>query len=120
LIAIDCGTSYNFLKGDVAMNTSSENQSLFKQPTAWLPLVMSFVALAMILGYVAIFGVVHQEDEGAPARIFQILMILQLPIVAFFGLRWLAKKPKETLVVLAVQAVVWIIPILTVMWFESL
>lgn len=100
------------------MNT--ENQSLFKQPTAWIPLVMSFVALAMILGYVTMFGIVHNEDEGAPARIFQLIMVAQLPIVAFFGLSWIAKKPKETLVVLVVQAIAWIVPILTVIWFEGL
>jgi hypothetical protein len=105
-------------KGDLAMNT--ENQSLFKQPTAWIPLVMSFAALAMILGYVAMFGIVHNEDEGAPARIFQLIMIAQLPIAAFFGLSWIAKKPKETLIVLVVQAIAWSVPILTVMWFESL
>ena len=29
--------------------TNSENNSLFKQPSAWLPLLMSFAALAMIL-----------------------------------------------------------------------
>ncbi len=100
------------------MNT--ENQSLFKQPTAWIPLAMSCVALAMILGYVAMFGIVHNKDEGAPARIFQLIMVAQLPIAAFFGLSWITKKPKETLVVLVVQAIAWIIPILTVMWFESL
>ena len=99
---------------------STENQSLFKQPTAWIPLVMSFVALAMILGYVAMFGVVHNQDEGAPAHIFQLLMLAELPIVAFFGLRWITRKPKETLIVLVVQAIAWIIPILTVMWFEGL
>ncbi|MBE0671632.1 MAG: hypothetical protein IH588_13680 [Anaerolineales bacterium] len=100
------------------MNT--ENQSLFKQPTAWIPLAMSFVALAMILGYVAMFGIVHNKDEGAPAHIFQLIMVAQLPIAAFFGLSWITKKPKETLVVLVMQAIAWIIPILTVMWFESL
>jgi hypothetical protein len=102
------------------MNTSSENNSLFRQPGAWIPLVMSLVALAMILGYVAMFGVTHSEDEGTPAHIFQLIMVAQLPIAAFFGLRWITKKPKETLVVLGVQAVAWIIPILTVMWFEGL
>ena len=102
------------------MNTHPDNQSLFKQPTAWIPLVMSFVALAMILGYVAMFGIVHNEDEGAPARIFQLIMVAELPIAAFFGLRWITKRPKETLIVLVVQAIAWIIPILMVIWFESL
>lgn len=102
------------------MNTNSENNSLFKQPSAWIPLAMSLVALAMILAYVAIFGIVQNEDEGTPARIFQLIMILQLPIAAYFAIRWLPKRPKETLIVLALQAVAWIVPIATVIWFERL
>jgi hypothetical protein len=104
------------------MNTNSENNSLFKQPTAWIPLAMSFVALTMILGYVTIFGTTQNGtgDEGTPARIFQILMVLQLPIAAYFGLKWLPKRPKESLIVLVAQAIAWIIPIATVLWFESL
>jgi hypothetical protein len=122
LIEIDCGKSYNFLKGDLAMNTNSENNSLFKQPSAWIPLAMSLAALAMILGYVAIFGTAQSGngDEGAPARIFQLIMLLQLPVAAYFAIRWLPKRPKETLIVLVLQAVAWIVPFLTVMWFESL
>jgi hypothetical protein len=119
LIENDCGKSYNFPKGDLAMKTE-KNDLLLKQPSAWIPLAISLVALAMILGYVAIFGIVHSEDEGTPAHIFQLLMVLQLPIAAYFAIRWLPKRPKETLIVLVLQAVAWIVPIVTVMWFEGL
>jgi len=100
--------------------TNSEKQSLFREPTAWIPLVMSFVALAMILVYVAMFGIVQQEDEGAVARIFQFLMILQIPIIVFFGLAWLRKRFKDALMVLLVQIIAWVIPIVTIIYFESL
>ncbi len=102
------------------MDNSSENKSLFKQPSAWIPLAMSLAALSMILGYVAIFGIVHHQDEGAPAHIFQLIMVAQLPIAAYFAFKWLPKRPAQALVVLALQAVGWIIPIITVIWFESL
>lgn len=102
------------------MNSSPENNALFKQPSAWIPFVMSLVALAMVLGYAAIFGIVHQQDEGTPARIFQIILLVQLPIIAYFAVKWLPKRPAQALVVLALQALGWIIPILTVIWFESL
>ena len=102
------------------MNTNSENSSLFKQPSAWIPLVMSLVALTMILGYVAMFGIVQNEDEGTPARIFQLIMLAQLPIAGYFAITWLPKRPKQSLIVLALQAVAWIIPIATIMWLESL
>ena len=97
-----------------------EKNSLLKQPSAWIPIAMSFAALAMLLGYVAIFGIVHHEDEGAPAHIFQLIMPAQLPIVAYFGIKWLPKRPKQSLLVLALQAIAWIIPVLAVIWFESL
>jgi hypothetical protein len=107
-------------KGDLAMNTKSENNSLFKQPSAWIPLAMSLVALAMILGYVAVFGIVQNEDEGAPARIFQLIMLAQVPIAGYFAVKWLPKRPMQTLMVLALQAIAWIIPIVTIIWLESL
>ncbi|HET9590604.1 MAG TPA: hypothetical protein VFO91_17585 [Anaerolineales bacterium] len=102
------------------MNEEPETNSLLKQPSAWIPLAMSLIALIFLLGYVAIFGIVHHEDEGAPARIFQLIMLAQLPIAAYFALKWLPKRPLPALLVLALQAAAWIVPIMTVMWLESL
>lgn len=75
-----------------------------KQPTAFLPLAMSLAALAMVLGHAAIFGVVHEADEGTPAHIFQLLMAAQIPVVAFFAIKWLPRAPRQTLHVLVLQA----------------
>jgi hypothetical protein len=75
-----------------------------KQPSGLVPLIMSFVALALVLGHVAIFGVVHEADEGTPAHIFQLLMAGQVPIVAFFAIKWLPQAPRQALQVLALQA----------------
>lgn len=101
---------------------NSENSSLFKQPSAWIPLAMSFAALAMIVVFVAINGFASSGngDEGAPARIFQLIMVAQLPIAGYFALKWLPKQPKQSLMVLALQAVAWIIPIVTIMYLENL
>jgi hypothetical protein len=65
---------------------------------------MSLIALAMVLGDIAIYGVVHQADEGAVAHLWQILMAGQMPIVIFFAIRWLPRAPRQTLYVLALQA----------------
>jgi hypothetical protein len=83
---------------------------------------MSFAALAMIVVYVAINGFASSGngDEGAPARIFQLIMLAQLPIAGYFAFKWLPKQPKQSLMVLALQAVAWIIPIVTIIWLESL
>ena len=96
-----------------------KDDSLLKQPSAWLPFVMSLAALALLLGYVAIFGIVHQEDEGTPAHLFQLIMVAQLPIMGYFAIKWLPKKPKPSLLILVLQAVAWIVPIAAVIWFES-
>ena len=102
------------------MKNNSVSNTLFKQPSAWIPLVMSLAALLLILGYVAIFGIVHNEDEGLPAHIFQLIMTAQVPIATWFAIKWLPKRTTQALTVLAAQAVCWIIPILVVFWFEGL
>ena len=75
-----------------------------KQASALLPLAMSLAALALVLGHFAIFGIVHQTDEGTAAHIFQLLMVAQVPIVAFFALKWLPRAPTKAVQVLTLQA----------------
>jgi len=65
---------------------------------------MSFAALALVLSHAAIYGVVHEADEGIPAHIFQLLMAGQVPVVAFFAIKWLPRAPGQTLQILALQA----------------
>ncbi|HEX8872206.1 MAG TPA: hypothetical protein VF758_05540 [Candidatus Acidoferrum sp.] len=77
--------------------------SLMKQWTAWLPVAMSFAALALVLGHAAIFGIVHEADEGTAAHLFQILMAAQVPLVAYFAFKNLPQVPGQTLRVLALQ-----------------
>ncbi len=79
--------------------------STIRQPSAFLPVAMSLVALALVLGYVALFGVVHEADEGTAAHIWQILMAVQIPIIAFFAIKYVPQKPKQALLVLAMQIV---------------
>jgi hypothetical protein len=102
------------------MDKNSENQSLLKQPSAWIPFAMSLAAVLLILGYVAIFGITHETDERTAAHLFQLLMVVQLPIAAYFAFTWLPKRPKQSLLILALQAAAWIIPVATILWLESL
>src|SRR5712691_6123155 len=78
--------------------------STLKRPSALLPVAMSGAALALVLGHIAVAGIVRQPDEGAEAHLWQLLMAGQLPVVAFFALTSLPKRPGPALVVLAVQA----------------
>jgi hypothetical protein len=80
--------------------------SLVKKPSAWLPIAMSIAAISLVLGYVAIYGVQGpQEDEGAAARTFQLLLAAQVPMVAFFAIRWVPPMPRQALPVIALQIV---------------
>lgn len=80
------------------------NISILKKPSAFLPVTMSFAALAAVLVHVAMFGVAREADEGTAAHIWQILMAAQIPIVAFFAIKWLPRTPGQALLVLALQA----------------
>lgn len=79
------------------------NISIMKKPSAFLPLAMSFAALTTVLVHVAMFGVAREADEGTAAHVWQILMAAQIPIVAFFAIKWLPRTPQEALLVLALQ-----------------
>jgi hypothetical protein len=79
------------------------NISTLKKPSALLPLAMSFAALAVVLVHIIRFGVAREADEGTSAHIWQILMAAQVPVVAFFAIKWLPRTPKQALLVLALQ-----------------
>ena len=78
--------------------------SPMKQPSALLPMAMSVAALGIVLGHYAMYGIVHEADEGTPAHLFQILMAPQVPVVAYFAITWLPRAPGPAIGVLALQA----------------
>jgi hypothetical protein len=78
--------------------------STMKQPTAWVPVGLSLAALAIVLAHAARYGVIHEADEGTAAHLWHLLMAAQVPLVAFFAIKWLPRAPKRALQVLALQA----------------
>jgi len=88
------------------------NLSLLRKPSAFVPLLMSAAALALIIGYVVtgphepnlvVENGVTRQDEGAAAHLWQLLMGLQLPVILYFAAKWLPRDPKAALTVLGVQ-----------------
>ena len=77
---------------------------LLKKPSAFLPVAMSLAALATVLIHIVLYGPARQADEGTAVHIFQLLLLVQLPIVLFFAIRWLPRFPRPALLVLALQA----------------
>lgn len=93
--------------------------STLKHPTAFLPIAMSLAALATVLLYLVLHGPGPQPDEGAAAHIWQILMAGQVPVVAFFGITWVRKTPREALLILALQimaAIAALAPVYLLHW----
>lgn len=74
-----------------------------RKPAAFIPVAMSLAALSIVVGHVAIYGVIHEADEGTPAHLFQILMALQVPLVAYFAFKWLPRAPRQALPLLGLQ-----------------
>ena len=77
--------------------------SLSRKPSAFVPMVMSLIALSVVLFHTLAFGVVREADEGPTAHIWQLLMAGQLPILAYFLIRWLPRVPQHALPVLVLQ-----------------
>lgn len=78
--------------------------SIIRRPSAFIPPAMSLIALALLLGHIAIFGAAREADEGTTAHLWQVLEVGQMPVLAFFAIKWLPRAPRQTLWVLALQA----------------
>ena len=78
---------------------------IVRKPSAFLPIAMSLTALTVVIVTLSVFGVDHQPtDEGTAAHIWQLLMAGQVPLLAFFAIKWLPRAPRQTLCVLGLQA----------------
>ena len=78
---------------------------MLKQPSAFLPLLMSLAAMATVGVALSIYGLhgVRQPDEGTAAHLWQLLMAGQLPIMGYFAIKWLPQSPRRATLVLALQ-----------------
>ncbi|MEO5763454.1 MAG: hypothetical protein ABIR28_14210 [Vicinamibacteria bacterium] len=92
--------------------------NLLKQPSAFIPLVLSLMAFALVLGHVAMFGAIREADEGTPAHIFHLLILAQAPLIMFFAVKWLPRAPEHSLLILALQAGGVVAAFAPVFWFN--
>lgn len=86
--------------------------------SGWAPLLMSGAATCLLVTYLAtgphephmvIDNGVARPDESPIARLWQLLMLLQLPVIGWFGIRWFQLDPKGTVAMLAAQALAVIV-----------
>jgi hypothetical protein len=105
--AAGCVIASYLERGGRKMNQSFG--TIVRKPSAFLPLAMSLTALAL-LGGAYLFalatgqaGLEREQDEGAIAHLWQLLLAGQLPVLIFFAIKWLPRSPRQTLYVLALQ-----------------
>ena len=94
------------------------NAILLKRTSALVPVAMSLAALAVVLAYATMFGTARQADEGTAAHIWQLLMAGQVPVVAFFAIKWLPTEPRQAVQVLALQVGAALAALFPVWWFQ--
>lgn len=97
--------------------------SLVKKPSAYAPLIMSGIALALLLGALASAfmsgGIERQDDEGPIAHLYQLLMAGQIFVIAWFALRWGWRDLRAAVAVVALQGLAILIT-LAPLWYFGL
>jgi uncharacterized membrane protein len=87
-----------------------------KKPSAWIPVAMSLAALGLVGIQLATHGVQPERDEGAVAHLWQLLMVAQLPVIAFFAFRWLRQSPRQALPFFLAQLIAAVTSLVSVHW----
>jgi hypothetical protein len=86
-----------------SMRPYSRNTPIFRPLAAWLPIAMSFAALALVAFHIATAGTAPQADEGTAAHLWQLLMVGQTPLLIFYAIKRLPRTPRSALLVMGVQ-----------------
>jgi hypothetical protein len=92
------------------------NALAVKRLTGFIPICMSVLALALVAEGVIQYGNHPPADEGWQAHLFQLLMVVQIPIILIFvGICW--RSLRQNLPVLAAQVVLWLAALGAVRFF---
>lgn len=94
------------------------NNSLFRSPSAVIPLVMSCVALITVIFHMFQHDGGPASGDDPAAHLFQILMAGQAPFVAFFALKWMPRMPSQAMHVIAMQAAAALVALAPVVFFD--
>ncbi len=89
------------------------------RPTAWLPFAIALAALALVLGVAVTAGVAPHAEEGAPARIFQALLVAQAALVGLFAIQWVPRAPRAAASIVAAQVLATALPVAVLLVLES-
>ncbi len=95
--------------------------SILKKSGAWIPIALSLGMLTFVVSYIMIFGDVPPDpdaDEGTPAHLFQLWLVMEVLMISFFAIKWLPRNPKDAWKILALQIAAVTLPVATVFYLE--
>jgi hypothetical protein len=88
--------------------------------SAVAPIAMSVAAFAVVMITLIADGrsdgPARPPDEGTAAHLFQLLLVGQVPIVAFFAIKWLPREPVRSMFVLGTQAFAAALALAPILW----
>lgn len=85
-------------------------KAMAKLPSAYIPIVMSMASLALVVAGILVYGVseLRQTGEGAIAHTWQLLMVVQIPVLLFFVVRWMPRARKRAAPILLLQGLMFV------------
>jgi len=101
--------------------------SPFRARSAWVPIILAGAATAVLAGHlltgphepnIVIENGIARQDESGTARLWQLLMLLQVPCALYFAAWWLPKDPKRALAMLGIQGFAFVAAALPVVLLE--
>ena len=93
------------------------NPRTVKRVTAIAPMVLSLAALAIVIEGHIEFGSHPPADEGWQAHLFQLLMVLAVPIIlVYVAISW--RSLKQALPILATQVCLWLLALGALRFFN--
>ena len=88
-----------------------------KRVTAFAPMVLSLAALAIVIEGHLEFGSHPPADEGWQAHLFQLLMVLAVPIILLYvSISW--RTLKQAWPILAAQVLLWLLALGALRYFN--
>ena len=93
------------------------NRSPVRSLSGWIPLILAGAALALLGGYLVtgphepymvVENGVARPDEGAVARTWQLLMLLQPPAILVFAIKWLPRDPRRAATMIGLHGLAFI------------
>jgi hypothetical protein len=76
---------------------------LIKRPSAFVPIIMSLLAMIILLFHNLMTRGERRQGEEIVSGIFEILLVWQLPVIVFFAFKWVPQSFKNGLIVLFLQ-----------------